>query len=128
MTRTREQRTTTLPSGATITDRTGEQGAAPVLRYELEGEKLTIVFMPEQGDWNNIRNRQDDVWRIQYEGERTSEHAGTLEEAVRAAETMASSALESRREKKNRDRQDSERRREAVRNAAGQVERLFQGA
>ena len=131
MTSASEPRTTTLPSGATLTDLTGAAGsAAPILKYELEGEKLTLAFKPEQGDWNNITNRQSDIWLIQHERERekiVNEYASTLEGAVKAAERMAGSALEEKRKKRNRDQQDSERRREAVGRAAQEVERLFQG-
>ena len=131
MTNTDAQRTTTLPSGATLTDLTGAGGTAPILKYELEGEKLTLVFQPEQGDWNNIMNRQSDTWLVQHDrqhGKKVNEHASTLEGAVKAAERMAGSALEEQRKKRDRNQQDSERRQEAVRKAAQEVERLFQGA
>ena len=132
MTSESKPRTTVLPSGATLTDLTGAAGStAPILKYELEGEKLTLVFQPEQGDWNNLTNRQSDIWLIQHDrqGEKkVNEYDITLEGAVKAAERMAGSALEEKRKKRDRDQQDSERRQAAIEKAAGEVEQLFQGA
>ena len=71
-----------LASGMTVRELPPSDEGSPVLQCSQDGLNCLVQFLHAQGDWNNITNRQQDLWTIQGPTPGT-QYASTLEAAIR---------------------------------------------
>ena len=113
-------RTTTRPSGMTVTQ-ADEPPQRPIrLDCRLEELQCWLEFQPQGGDWNNITNRQADCWRIHYHNGTTRFAGSNLQEALSETEQTLAGVLRERRQRHDRSTEHQARQDRSIREARQQ--------